>query len=144
MRARPIMDDFSNVSTAGKAQLVKTTQDLVGAIDSSGLCMFANAIFPPEYLTAMIDAACNGDWTLERLHETGERIWNMERQFNNAAGFSMIDDVLPQRTSSEPAKGGAGNGEVADISTMLVEYYEVRGWDDKGVPLAETIQRLNL
>lgn len=144
MRARPFMDDFSNVSTEGKAELVKTTQDLIGAIDSAGLCMFANAIFPPEHLTAMIDAACDGDWTLDRLRETGERIWNLERQFNLAAGFTIADDVLPKRTVNEPASGGAGDGQVADLSTMLSEYYSLRGWDAQGIPLAETIQRLDL
>lgn len=144
MRARPFMEDFSNVTTEGKAELVKTTQDLIGAVDSAGICMFANAIIAPEHLSAMIDAACDGDWTVDRLRETGERIWNLERQFNLAAGFSHADDRLPERTVKEPAKGGAGKGEVADLSTMLAEYYALRGWDDKGVPLAETIQRLNL
>lgn len=144
MRARPFMDDFSNLNTEGKAELVKTTQDLIGAIDSAGLCMFANAIFPPEHLSAMIDAACNGDWTLDRLRETGERIWNMERQFNLAAGFTIADDVLPKRTLNEPARGGAGDGQIADLSIMLAEYYALRGWDAEGIPLAETIQRLNL
>ena len=123
---------------------MKTTQDLVGAIDSAGLCMFANAIFPPEYLAAMIDAACDGEWTVDRLRETGERIWNLERQFNLAAGFSNADDTLPERTLTEPAKGGAGSGEVADLSTMLGEYYHLRGWDEKGIPLAGTLNRLNL
>ena len=144
MRARPFMDDFSRVTTEGKAELVKTTQDMVGAIDSSGLCMFANAIFPPEYLAAMIDAACDGEWTVDRLRETGERIWNLERQFNLAAGFSNVDDSLPGRCLTEPAKGGAANGEVADLSTMLSEYYQLRGWDEKGIPLTETLNRLKL
>ncbi|MDH5353780.1 MAG: aldehyde ferredoxin oxidoreductase family protein [Gammaproteobacteria bacterium] len=144
MRARPFMEDFSNVTTEGKAELVKTTQDLIGAVDSAGICMFANAIIAPEHLSSMIDAACDGDWTVDRLRETGERIWNLERQFNLAAGFSMADDSLPERTVTEPARGGAGTGEVADLSTMLGEYYALRGWDDKGVPLAETVRRLNL
>ena len=144
MRARPFMDDFSNVSNTGKAELVKTTQDLIAAIDSAGLCMFANAIFPPVHLAAMIDAACEGDWTEQRLRETGERIWNMERCFNLAAGFSSKDDTLPKRTMTEPARGGAADGEVADLSSLLVEYYELRGWDQQGIPHKHTIERLNL
>lgn len=144
MRARPVVDDFNNISTEGKAELVKRTQDFNGAVDSAGICMFANAIIAPEHISAMIDGACGGNWTVERLLEIGERIWNIERRFNLAAGFNMADDVLPARTVSEPAKGGAGQGEVADISMMLGEYYALRGWDDQGVPLAETIKRLNL
>ncbi|MDH3218878.1 MAG: aldehyde ferredoxin oxidoreductase family protein [Gammaproteobacteria bacterium] len=144
MRARPLLDDFSNVSTDGKAELVKTTQDLVGAIDSSGTCVFTNVMFPPEHLAQMIDAACEGDWDLERLHTVGERIWNLERRFNLAAGFSKDDDRLPERTTSEPAGAGAGKGQIADLSQMLGEYYRLRGWDADGVPLAETLNRLEL
>ncbi|MDH3386436.1 MAG: aldehyde ferredoxin oxidoreductase family protein [Gammaproteobacteria bacterium] len=144
MRARPLLDDFSNVSTDGKAELVKTTQDLVGAIDSSGTCVFTNVMFPPKHLAQMIDAACEGDWDLERLHTVGERIWNLERRFNLAAGFSKDDDRLPKRTTTEPAGTGAGKGQTADLSNMLGEYYRLRGWDAEGVPLPETLDRLEL
>jgi aldehyde:ferredoxin oxidoreductase len=144
MRARPLVDDFSNVSSDGKAELVKSTQDLAAFIDSSGTCVFTNAMFPPEHLAAMIDAACTGDWTLERLYALGERVWNLERRFNLAAGFTREDDNLPQRTTCEPARVGAGKGQVADLSMLLDEYYELRGWDRQGVPLADTLARLGL
>ncbi len=144
MRARPVVSDLGGVTTEGKVELVKTTQDFVAAFDSAGLCIFSSGMFPPEHFAAMIDAACAGDWTLERLYETGERIWNLERQFNNAAGFTRVDDCLPERVVNEPARGGAGTGEVADIDAMLVEYYELRGWDAQGVPRSETLQRLGL
>ncbi len=144
MRARPFMDDFSNASNEGKAELIKTTQDLVAAIDSAGLCMFANAIFPPEYLAKMIDAACEGEWSEQKLRQTGERIWNLERQFNLAAGFDNSDDTLPQRLLCEPASGGTARGEVADLSTMLSDYYRLRGWDKNGVPNVEKLKELGL
>jgi aldehyde:ferredoxin oxidoreductase len=144
MRARPLLHDFAHVTTDGKAELVKETQDLAGAIDSSGICMFTNVMFPPEQLAEMLDAACEGDWTLERMHEVGERIWNLERQFNLAAGFTRADDRLPERTTAEPAVGGAADGDVADITAMLTEYYALRGWDEDGVPLASTLTRLGL
>jgi aldehyde:ferredoxin oxidoreductase len=78
------------------------------------------------------------------MQDTGERIWNLERQFNLAAGFTREDDCLPERTTREPARGGAGDGEVADITQMLAEYYSLRGWDQEGVPLRETLARLGL
>ena len=28
----------------------------------------------------LVNAGCTGEWTVDRLNETGERIWNMERQ----------------------------------------------------------------
>jgi aldehyde:ferredoxin oxidoreductase len=48
------------------------------------------------------------------------------------------------RTTTEPAVGGAADGEVADITQMLSEYYALRGWDDSGVPLPATLARLGL
>jgi len=144
MRARPLVDDFSNVSTDGKANLIKETQDLASFIDSSGICVFTNAMFPPEHMAEMINAACEGDWTLERLYTVGERIWNLERQFNLAAGFSKADDCLPERTLTEPARVGAGKGQVADLSIMLEEYYKLRGWDADGIPSSATLERLGL
>jgi aldehyde:ferredoxin oxidoreductase len=39
---------------------------------------------------------------------------------------------------------GPAKGQVVDLATMLEEYYEYRGWDAAGVPLAETLKRLKL
>ena len=144
MRARPLMHDFGHITTEGKAELVKSTQDLVGAIDSSGICMFTQAMIDQGHLADMVSAACEGEWDLARLMAVGERIWNMERQFNLEAGFSRADDCLPSRTVTEAARGGAADGEVADIASMLIEYYALRGWDEDGVPRPETLQRLGL
>lgn len=144
MRARPFMKDFSDVSINGRAEVVKQTQDFVAAMDSSGLCAFANNIWDHKHLAELVDGALEGDWPLEKLHEIGERIWNLERQFNLAAGLTAADDTLPKRTMEEPAKGGAGKGEVADLSVMLPAYYDLRGWDENGVPRADTLARLDL
>ena len=68
----------------------------------------------------------------------------MERQFNNAAGFTAKDDNLPPRLTTEPAKTGPAKGLVNGLGKMLPEYYRVRGWDTEGRPTAETTQRLGL
>jgi aldehyde:ferredoxin oxidoreductase len=63
----------------------------------------------------------------------------LERQFNLPAGFTREDDCLPERTMSSPAVGGVGNGEVADITPMLAEYYSPGDWDQNGAPLEATL-----
>jgi aldehyde:ferredoxin oxidoreductase len=68
----------------------------------------------------------------------------MERQFNLAAGFTRDDDTLPHRVLNEPAKGGAGDGQMLELDSMLDEYYTLRGWNEQGVPNAETLKRLGL
>ena len=74
----------------------------------------------------------------------GERIWNMERLFNLAAGFSAKDDRLPKRLLEEPMKGGPRKGQVHQLDKMLPEYYQLRGWDENGVPGADKIKELGL
>lgn len=144
MRARPYALDFANVGIEGRAEMVKKTQDFVSAMDSSGLCAFPNNIWDHQNVIAMLNGDLEGDWSMERFYETGERIWNLERQFNLAAGLTAADDTLPPRTMTEPAKGGAGTGEVADLSVMLPQYYALRGWTADGVPTPETLARLKL
>ena len=91
-----------------------------------------------------IDAACEGDWSIDKCLEAGERIWNMERQYNNAAGFTAADDTLPKRLLKEEIKSGPTEGQVNKLGEMLPVYYEVRGWTPQGVPTAETLSRLGL
>jgi aldehyde:ferredoxin oxidoreductase len=130
--------------TEGKPALVKAFQDATGAFDSSGTCIFTTFAWSLADLAPQLDAACEGGWTVEKLAELGERIWNMERQFNLAAGFTAKDDDLPARLKTEPAKTGPAKGLVNGIDKMKPEYYDVRGWDTDGVPKKETLERLGL
>jgi aldehyde:ferredoxin oxidoreductase len=130
--------------TEGKPALVMAFQDATAAFDSSGTCVFTTFAWSLVDLAPQIDAACDGGWTVERLAELGERIWNMERLFNNAAGFTAKDDDLPVRLKTEPAQSGPAKGLVSGIDKMLPEYYELRGWDKGGEPKKETKARLGL
>ena len=130
--------------TEGKADLVKAFQDATSVFDSAGVCVFTTFAWTLADLQPQLDAACEGDWTMEKLAVVGERIWNMERLFNNAAGFTAKDDDLPIRLKTEPAKTGPAKGLVSGLDKMKPEYYKARGWDDKGVPSKETLARLGL
>jgi aldehyde:ferredoxin oxidoreductase len=130
--------------TDGKAGLVKAFQDATAAFDSAGICIFTSFAWTLADVAPQINAACEGEWSVERLVEIGERIWNMERIFNNAAGFTAKDDDLPKRLKTEPAKTGPAKGLVSGIDKMKPEYYDLRGWDQNGVPRKETLERLGL
>ncbi len=130
--------------TEGKPGLVKAFQDATAVFDSSGLCLFTSFAWGLGDVQPQIEAACEGDWSLDKLNLVGERIWNMEKQFNLAAGLTKKDDNLPPRLTTEPAKTGPAKGLVNGLATMLPEYYELRGWDTEGVPKADTLERLGL
>ncbi|MDZ4250976.1 MAG: aldehyde ferredoxin oxidoreductase family protein [Sulfuritalea sp.] len=130
--------------TEGKADLVKAFQDATSVFDSAGVCAFTTFAWSLADLQPQLDTACEGDWTMEKLTLLGERIWNMERLFNNAAGFTAKDDDLPPRLKTEPAKTGPAKGLVNGIDKMRPEYYKARGWTPEGVPTKETLDRLGL
>ena len=128
----------------GKAELVKAFQDATALVDSSGLCIFTTFAWGMENIAPQIDAACEGDWSVERCLEVGERIWNLERDFNYRAGISGKHDTLPKRLLKDAAKVGPAKGRVADLDKMLPEYYQARGWTDDGRLTAQTRERLGL
>lgn len=132
------------LTTEGKPALVKAFQDATAVVDSTGLCVFTTFAWALSDIQPQLQAACEGDWSMEKLDLMGERIWNMERQFNNAAGFTRKDDDLPARLKTEAAKVGPAKGLVSGIDKMIPEYYDLRGWDPEGRPTAETVARLGL
>ncbi len=131
-------------ATEGKAELVKGFQDATAAFDSAGICLFTSFAWTLADVAPQVDAACEGAWSVENLTELGERVWNLERDFNLRAGLSTKDDTLPKRLLTEAAKTGPAKGLVNKLGEMLPEYYSLRGWSEDGVPTDETRQRLGL
>ncbi|MEQ8428252.1 MAG: aldehyde ferredoxin oxidoreductase family protein [Gammaproteobacteria bacterium] len=132
------------LETDGKPELVKAFQDATAAVDSSGLCVFTTFAWTLEDIAPQINAACEGDWSADYLLEVGERIWNLERDFNLAAGITGDMDTLPKRLLNDAAKTGPAAGKVNNLAEMLPKYYEIRGWTTDGVPTDETRSRLGL
>ncbi|MGA0611901.1 aldehyde ferredoxin oxidoreductase family protein [Caldimonas sp. KR1-144] len=128
----------------GKPELVKAFQDATAAFDAAGICIFTSFAWTLEDVAPQVAAACGPEYTLEKMNEIGERIWNMERDYNNRAGFTAKDDTLPKRLLTEPAKTGPAKGLVNKLPEMLPKYYEVRGWNADGTLKPETRARLGL
>jgi len=139
-----IPEKLDNLAVEGKAGWTKIFQDLTAAVDSSGICLFLTfAIGAPE-VAAQLSTATGVEYTVDDVLKIGERIWNMERLFNLANGFTKDDDTLPPRLLKEPIKVGPLKGSVHRLSEMLPEYYKVRGWDEDGRPTPEKLEELGL
>jgi len=132
------------LASEGKPELVKAFQDATATFDSAGICIFTSFAWGLADVQPQVAAACGEEFTLENLSVIGERIWNMERDFNNRAGFTAKDDSLPKRLLTEPAKTGPAKGLVSKLPEMLPKYYEARGWDAGGNLKPETRTRLGL
>lgn len=128
----------------GKAQWVKIFQDLTAVIDSLGLCLFTSFAMGPQHYADLYNAVCGTEHTAETILEVGDRIYNIERQFNLIAGVDPSQDTLPKRLLEDPIPEGPSKGSVHRLSELLPEYYTLRGWSEDGVPTAEKLAVLGL
>jgi len=131
-------------STANKAGLVISQQNLYAGMDTLVACRFTGYGLDEEYYSRMLSAATGTMYTAEDLMLVGNRIWNLERLFNMREGFGRKDDTLPDRLLSAPLLTGPTKGQVVELEPMLDEYYRFRGWDRDGRPTRRTLERLEL
>jgi aldehyde:ferredoxin oxidoreductase len=139
-----IRGEIDPLTTEGKAPLVKTFQDVCAVFDSAGLCNLLLLGTWIDGIIPVLEAALGTTYSEEDLLTIGERVWNLERQFNLKAGFTKKDDTLPERMLKEPMPEGPAKGRVCKLDEMLPEYYRIRGWDSKGVPAEEKLSSLGL
>jgi len=121
----------------GKGELVKVFQDLHAFADSLDLCKFSAFAEDAAQYAAQYATAMGIEFTADDVMLAGERIYNLERHFNNLAGFREGSDTLPPRFTEEPSTHGGSKGHVSELDSMLVEYYEARGWVNGVVPEAK-------
>ena len=82
--------------------------------------------------------------SLETLLAYSNDIYDLTRLINTRRGVQRRDDTLPYKIRSRPALTGPNAGKVLDqeaFQSLLSLYYRKRGWDDNGIPAAETEQK---
>ncbi|MCG8589561.1 MAG: aldehyde ferredoxin oxidoreductase family protein [Proteobacteria bacterium] len=118
----------------GKGELVMTFQDLTAFSDSLDLCKFSAFAEGADEYAAQWGAATGVSCSAEDVMRAGERVYNLERHYNNLAGFREGSDTLPKRFTEEASTLSGSKGHVSELDAMLAEYYEHRGWRDGVVP----------
>jgi len=126
--------DVDPLAWKGKGELLKTFQDLHAFSDSLDLCKFSAFAEDAELYATQYAVAMGIPFTVDEVMKTGERVYNLERYYNNLAGFREGSDTLPARFLKEPSTLGGSKGHVCELDQMLAEYYELRGWEDGVVP----------
>ena len=122
----------------GKGELCATFQDLHAISDSFDICKFNAFAEGIEEYVKQYEGMTGLEVSEEDLLTAGERIYTLERYYNNLAGFDGSDDSLPARfvegsPDAIPGQGGS-EGELCELDRMKAEYYEHRGWVDGVVP----------
>jgi aldehyde:ferredoxin oxidoreductase len=139
---KSILDRFV---TDGKAELVVKMQNYMAVMDSLVVCKFdLQCGVTYTQLSEMLSAVTGIEWTIQKLQESGERIYNLKRAFNVRESISRKDDTVPQRVLTKPIVEGATKEHVPNLERMLDEYYKLRGWDAEGIPTEGTLRRLGL
>jgi aldehyde:ferredoxin oxidoreductase len=142
---------YDRRGTDGKPEFAVRSQHFTAVDDSLVLCRFTSergfGLFVEEPYARMVRAVTGWDMSVEELELVGERVINLERQFNVREGVRRRDDVLPWRVMHEPIPDGPSAGMHCppdELAGMLDRYYDLRGWDADGVPTAERLHSLGL
>ncbi|NDJ54973.1 MAG: aldehyde ferredoxin oxidoreductase family protein [Chloroflexi bacterium] len=128
-----------------KPSLVKLLQDLFAFSDSLDLCKFTSFVEGADHYAAQY-AAVTGieEFTADDVLATGERIYNLERYFNQLAGEEPGSDTIPTRFLEEPSTAPGSEGHVCELPQMLEKYYELRGWSGEGVVSENKLRELEI
>ena len=129
-----IPEPTDRLKAEGKGALLKVFQDLLSFSDSMNVCKFSSFSENADNYAQQYSTMTGVEVTADDVMRIGERIYNLERYYNNLAGFNKReDDYLPKRFTEEPATGNSA-GSVSRMDIMLDEYYQVRGWVNGVVP----------
>jgi aldehyde:ferredoxin oxidoreductase len=138
-----VLDRFE--SGRENAKLAYDWQNYAGVYNPLGLCKFLiKGKVGGERLAAIINSALGWDWDVDDILTTGDRIFQLKRLINLRLGVTAADDTLPDRFLTEPRPDGSAAGILPDLDVMLPIYYELRDWDENGVPRPRRLAELGL
>ncbi len=132
-------------STAGKSDLLVLKQHQSAIEDSLVVCAFAGWAVDMEFYTRFLKAVTGSDeFDVSALMKIGERIYNLERMYNIREGMDPAEDTLPTRFLEENLEESYRKNPKVPLETMLKDYYNVRKWDSRGIPLPKKLKELEL
>jgi len=114
------------------------------ARNTVGMCFFLK--YDDPKLTDIVNAVTGWGLTPAQLGEIGETGLALARLFNIREGLGPADDRLPEQSMKPHVSGVLSKVRLDpdDLREQIVAYYRARGWDDEGVPLPETLARLEI
>jgi len=140
------MSDFQ-----GKVEQAIASQNRSAVGDSLVQCRFVmeqgcGKSFNDLY-TDLLNSVTGWEPNADELNEVGERICNIERMFNVREGVSRTDDTLPYKVMWEEIPRGPLTGQRTapeKLEELLDHYYQLRGWNNNGIPTRKTLEQLGL
>jgi aldehyde:ferredoxin oxidoreductase len=138
--------------TREKVEWVVFLQDMRGGMfESLTVCRlpWVEVGLDIDYYPKLLTALTGVTWTLDSIRVAANRIYTLIRAFwiREYGDWSREMDYPPARWFKHPLTKGSYAGHKLDFekyNKMLDMYYEIRGWDERGVPKKETLQKLGL
>jgi aldehyde:ferredoxin oxidoreductase len=133
-----------------KVRNYKALNTIWSACDALDLCVFASAptrALDLEMMNSLIHGITGWKTSSYEFMRFGERRNHIMRLYNLREGLTANDDTLPDRFFTEPVEYGRLKGAVLDrngFSEAVRTYYRMMGWDDRGIPLRETLIEYHL
>jgi aldehyde:ferredoxin oxidoreductase len=128
-----------------KVQMLKFFLNLRMLQDS--LCICQLPPYSNDQLLNLIRGATGWNTGMMELQKFGDRVFTLARMYNLREGLSSADDVLPARLFQQHVGGPSANNQPykeSDFQKGRAYYYNVMGWDERGVPKPETLSWLGL
>jgi aldehyde:ferredoxin oxidoreductase len=101
----------------------------------------------PEQIGQIFRHAWKREFSDDDVFQIGERVWNLGRLFNLREGVEP-DDIPKKLYAEEGAHTtGASAGRAIGTATFkaaLQEFYQLRGWDENGVPSEAKLAELGV
>lgn len=116
-------------------RLAIETEDRAAIMDSLILCKFLRGVFQDFFAESaeMLRLVTGWDVTADELRETARRIVNSRKRFNMLAGWTPVEDTLPDRILQQPLPDDPEARLTPERLTELVTAYNLaRGWTADG------------
>lgn len=145
---REVLGGVPPYTIEGKAAMIKELFDH-RVLHDLVVCDFHRRLLPISFqeYTEFVEAVTGHAYTVKDWEEAADRIETTIRLFNVREGFSRKDDTLPARLLEEPLPDGPAQGQLfgqEGLDVMLDEYYALRGWDQQGIPLPQTVKHYGI
>jgi aldehyde:ferredoxin oxidoreductase len=111
------------------------TEDTATLLDSLILCKFLRGVFTDlwDSSATILQLVTGWNITAQELKENVQRIITLKKYFNMRCGWSEEEDDLPARFFEQSPSAAPPIARDA-FRQAIRTYYQLRGWDEHGVP----------
>ncbi|MEM2210191.1 MAG: aldehyde ferredoxin oxidoreductase family protein [Nitrososphaerales archaeon] len=134
-----------------KAAKVIEQQNIRSSFDMLTVCRFplVELALPYDYYPKFLTLATGYTFTTESLLKAADRVFCLTRAFwvRELGYYSKELDYVPLRWLKEPLPSGPFKGHYIkpeDYDKLLSWYYELRGFDERGIPKREKLIEMGL